>query len=163
MVTVRKLRKSDDLGDMVGLSREFFDEYAAHHREFFQIDVFQDSDAIGYFSRLLDMDRAAAFIAIDDDRIIGYITVHVREQPPYWRIKSVGEISGLMVEREYRHRGIAGRLLAEAKAFFRERGVEDFTVYTAVANEPAIRFYQRHGMTPLYTTMLGKAAETAAV
>lgn len=61
-----------------------------------------------------------------------------------------------MVHPEYRRRGIAGTLLDAATAFLRERGVAYYTVYTAVANEAAIRCYERHGMAPLYTTLLGR-------
>ena len=52
--------------------------------------------------------------------------------------------------------GTATRLLAEARAFFLRSGIKYFTVFTAVANQAAIKFYERNGMTPLHTTLIGE-------
>lgn len=44
MATIRELRPEDDLGDLIALSRAFFEEYEVHHTEFFKIDQLRDSD-----------------------------------------------------------------------------------------------------------------------
>ena len=157
MTEIRSLRKDDKLDDLISLSREFFEEYESHHEDFFKIDSLSDGDIIGYFSRWIDNDDGEIFIALTEGKIIGYITVYVRTQPNYWEIKRVGEISGLMVQKAYRRRGIAGQLLAKAKAFFEKKAVIYFTVYTAVGNRGAIEFYERSGLVPLYTTMMGES------
>jgi len=154
MAIIRRLRREDALHDLVELSREFFEEYAAHHAEFFQIDQLHEDDVVDYFSRFLDTDDGSAFIAVADGKIVGYITVYIRSQPRYWRIKRVGEISGLMVQKDYRRSGIGSRLLSEATAFCKEKGVEYCTVYTAAGNQGALEFYARNGMAPLYVTLI---------
>ena len=73
------------------------------------------SDVISYFSSFCGQDSRKAFIAVDAGRTVGYITVYVNEREDYWQITRIGEISGLMVKKEYRHRGIAEKLLEEAK------------------------------------------------
>jgi len=160
MIHIRLLRREDDFRDLIALSRDFFQEYEAHHKDFFKIDHLDDQDIVDYFSRWIDNPNGAAFIALADKRIVGYITVYVRDQPPYWQVKQVGDISGLMVRKDYRRRGIAGRLLAHARAFLAERDVRYFLVYTAVKNKGAIEFYKRSGLEPLYTTMMGKAEKS---
>ena len=156
MIEIRSLTKDDELDDLIVLSREFFAEYESHHEDFFEIDSLDDDDIVAYFSRWMEDDDGETFIALTGDRIVGYMTVHVRVQPNYWKVKQVGEISGLMVQTAYRQRGIAGRLLARAKDFFEKKGVTYFTVYTAVGNRTAIEFYKRSGLSPLYTTMMGE-------
>jgi ribosomal protein S18 acetylase RimI-like enzyme len=156
MIDIRRLRVDDDLGDLIALSHAFSREYEAHHEAFFEIDELRDTDVAAYFHAMLTRDDAAAFVAVDGERMVGYITAYVREQPPYWRVKRVGDISGLMVHPDYRRRGVGGALLRAATAFFRECGAGYYTVYTAIANEAAIRCYKRHGMTPLHTTLLGR-------
>jgi len=160
MIHIRALRREDDFRDLIALSREFFREYEAHHQDFFKIDHLRDQDIVDYFCRWIDNPSGAAFIALAEGRIVGYVTVYVRDQAPYWRVKQVGDISGLMVHKDYRRRGIASQLLAHARAFLAERDVKYFMVYTAVENKGAIEFYQRSGLEPLYTTMMGKAEKS---
>lgn len=154
---IRKLQKDDDLADLIALSRGFFEEYAAFHTEFFNIDVLQDEDIIGYFRRSVETDDGATFIATEDGMIVGYITIFLQNQASFYAVKKIGIISGLMVHSDYRRCGIASRLLAEAKTFFKERGAKYFTVYTATVNEAAIAFYERYGLTPLHTTLIGES------
>jgi ribosomal protein S18 acetylase RimI-like enzyme len=85
---------------------------------------------------------------------VGYITVYIKKQEHYWQIKNVGEISGLMVQKEYRRRGIANSLLEEAKIFFEAESLKYYTVFTAVENKGAIDFYRNNGLTSLTTTMI---------
>jgi len=155
MTEIRSLRKDDKLNDLISLSREFFEEYESHHENFFKIDRLSDSDIVDYFSQWIDDEDGETFIALTGGRIVGYITVYVRTQPIYWKIKKVGDISGLMVQKAYRRRGIAGQLLAKARAFFEKKAVRYFTVYTAIGNRGALEFYERSGLLPLYTTMIG--------
>jgi ribosomal protein S18 acetylase RimI-like enzyme len=118
VIEIRSLNKDDNLDGLISLSREFFREYETHHKYFFRIDNLSDENVVGYFSSFCGSESRKAFIAIDGKQIVGYITVYVKDQADYWQIKKVGDISGLMVQREYRHRGIASRLLAKAKEFF---------------------------------------------
>lgn len=155
-MVIQKLRKEDVLTDLIELSRLFFAEYAAFHMEFFNINVLRDEDIISYFRGSVETDNGATFIATEGSTIVGYITVFLRNQESFWMIKRIGVISGLMVHEDYRRCGIAGLLLAEAKAFFNQREVKYFTVYTATANEAAIALYKRCEMTPLYTTLIGE-------
>ncbi|HVO70426.1 MAG TPA: GNAT family N-acetyltransferase [Aggregatilineaceae bacterium] len=156
MAIIRRLRSEDALHDLIELSSQFFEEYAVHHTEFFEIDQLHEGDIVGYFSRFLDGDDSAAFIAVADGNIVGYITVYIQPQPGYWKIKKVGHITGLMVQKEYRRSGIGSQLLSEATAFCKEKGVKYCTVYTAARNQAALEFYARNGMTPLYDTMIGE-------
>jgi len=134
----------------------FFQEsHESHHENFFKIDRLSDSDIVDYFSQWIDDEDGETFIALTGGRIVGYITAYVRTQPIYWKIKKVGDISGLMVQKAYRRRGIARQLLAKARAFFEKKAVRYFTVYTAIGNRGALEFYERSGLLPLCTTMMG--------
>jgi len=159
---IKRLRRGDQLVELFELSRQFFEEYALHDREFFKIDQLHQKDITEYFARFVDADDRAAFVSVADGQIIGYITVRVQPQPDYWQIKRVGCISGLMVHRDYRRRGIGRALLRRAIRFLAEKEIPYLTVYTAAGNQAAIEFYQRSGMAPLYTTMLYRVDQAAA-
>lgn len=161
MVAIQRLQPQDDFSDLIALSRAFFAEYQVHHEDFFKIDGLRDSDIVDYFSRSLDTDDGATFVAVLDGRMVGYITIFVRRQPSFYRIKQLGTISGLMVHTDHRRQGIASRLLAAATAFFRQQGIYYFTVYTAATNQGAVRFYERNGLTSLYVTLLGETTSSS--
>ena len=155
MTTIRRLRAGDDVADLIGLSRGFFEEYAAHP-DFFRLDELRDEDVAAFFSRSLDSDEGVTFVAEVAGRMVGYITVFVRPQPAFWQVKRYGVVSGLMVHKEHRRQGLAGRLLKEAIGFFQGNRVRYYTAFTAVANQPAIAFYEESGMVPLTVAMLGE-------
>jgi ribosomal protein S18 acetylase RimI-like enzyme len=156
MIEIRPLNKDDRFDDLLSLSREFFHEYEAHHQDFFKIDRLKDENILGYFASFLEHEFRQAFIAVENGRIIGYITVYVKDQADYWQVKRVGDISGLMIQKEYRRKGIAQKLLAKAKEFFASQGVKYYTVFTAIENRGALDFYRENGLTPLYSTLIGE-------
>lgn len=162
MTTIRALQKEDDLRDLITLSRDFFDEYEVHHEEFFDIDNLRDSDIVEYFSRSVESEDSATFVAIEEGCMVGYVTIYIRLQPVFYKIKKVGEISGLMVHKDYRRRSIASQLLARSAAYYEEKNVKYYVVYTAIVNQAAIRCYEKHGMTPLYITLIGKTDSARA-
>jgi len=173
MVTIRALRPEDDLRALIPLSTAFFQEYAAHH-ELFELGEVRDEDIIGFFARSVGVEDGVTYIALESDSdggadpvigpdvligpdaVVGYVTAFVREQAPFYRIRKVGAISGLMVRADHRRQGLGARLVAEAARFFREKGATYYTVYTSAANESALRRYQRAGLAPLHLNLVAK-------
>ena len=163
MISIHTLSTLDFHQELFTLSRQFFEEYQHYHPSFFTIDQLTADHICSYFSHFLNNQDAAAYIALDNSQanspIIGYLTVSIKDQPDYWTIKKVGEISGLMVAKQYRRKGIARLLLRQAKVTLADRGIRYITAYTAVANESAIFFYSANKLEPLYTTVLGSTSE----
>ena len=156
LAEIRALRPQDDLRDLIELSMSFFDEYEDHHEEFFKIDRLSESHIVEFFTRSVGSAESETFVAVEEATAVGYITVSVRTQPSFYKVKKVGAISGFMVQKDSRHRGIGTELLAAATGFFQEKGVRYYTVYTSINNHAAITFYEINGMTPLNTTFIGE-------
>ena len=156
MIEIRELRHEDDLAADLTLCKEFFAEYEGYHKEFFDTEFLSDADISDRFLQSIESSSSATIIALLDDKIVGYALIAVREQPHFYKIKKVGAISGLMVAKNYRRKGIGTRLLAESKAYFRRNGIKYFTLYTAIANQGATRFYEQNGMAALHTSFIGE-------
>jgi ribosomal protein S18 acetylase RimI-like enzyme len=156
MTSIRELRPEDDLDAVLALCREFFVEYEQHHSVFFDTEDLRDEDISGRFLESMESDRSATIVALVDGEIVGYASVAVREQPSFYKVKWVGVISGLMVAKGHRRKGIATRLLAGARGYFQRRGIRFFTVYTAAVNQAAVEFYEQNGLAVLHTTFLGE-------
>jgi len=156
MITIRELRPEDDLAAVLALCKDFFAEYEGYHKEFFDTDKLSDADISDRFLQSMESSSSATFIALLDNAIVGYALVAVRDQPRFYKIKKFGAISGLMVAKNNRRKGIATRLLAESKAYFQRNGIRYFTLYTAVANLGAARLYEQNGMAALHTSFIGE-------
>nr|MBN2278739.1 GNAT family N-acetyltransferase [candidate division Zixibacteria bacterium] len=156
MISIRELQPGDDLAEVLRLCREFFLEYENHHKEFFDTDNLCDDDISGRFLKSLESDDSATLIALDENKIIGYASLAIGNQPRFYKVKRVGHISALMVAKEYRRRGIATRILEESGSFFRRHGIKYYTFYTSVANHDAIGLYEKIGLEPLHISYLGE-------
>jgi ribosomal protein S18 acetylase RimI-like enzyme len=161
MTTIRTLTENDPIHDLASLSRQFFQEYQAFHPDFFKISSLTSDHIQAYFSRFYKNPDAAAYIAVEEGKIIGYITSYLSDQTDHWAVKRIGVISGLMVADLYRRRKIATRLFERAKSFFYQNGVTYFSVYTSVNNLGALSFYQSLGLEPLQIKLLGKVNHIA--
>lgn len=161
MISIRELQSGDDLTPVLTLCREFFYEYENHHWEYFDVDPIRDDAISGRFLQSIKSETGVTFIALDNDAIVGYAAVDIRKQAPFYTIKEVGVIWGLMVASDHRRKGIASRLLAEVKTWFERHEIKYFTAYTAVTNDSAIMFYERNGMTALQTSLIGKVNESS--
>jgi ribosomal protein S18 acetylase RimI-like enzyme len=157
MIKLHLFSETENYDDLIALSREFFREYESYHHEFFKIDNLEDEKIINFFKHEINNKNGKVIVAVDKDRIVGYITFYVMFQDEYWKVKKIGHISGLMVQKEYRHKGIGTRLLKAAKSYFTAKKIKYYTLFTAVENQAALDFYERSGLTPLHMTMLGEA------
>ncbi|HXV96607.1 MAG TPA: GNAT family N-acetyltransferase [Gaiellaceae bacterium] len=67
----------------------------------------------------------------------------------------VGDLDTISVLPEERGRGLGGRLLAEVHAELRRRGIGELSLAVMEGNDAAVRFYERHGLVPYITVMIG--------
>lgn len=78
MIDILPLKYDRSWSDLLSLSREFFAEYASHHPDFFKIAGLKDVHINSYFATFCGDESRAAFIAVEGERIVGYITVYVK-------------------------------------------------------------------------------------
>ncbi|MBA4395420.1 MAG: hypothetical protein C0407_17865 [Desulfobacca sp.] len=150
------MKKEDDLKALVQLSKDFFSEYESNHPYFFGIDKIEDADITNYFARFIDSTDRKAFVAVVGGAMIGYISVLIQEQAGYWKIKMVGHISGLMVDKDHRRKGTGRKLLQSAADYFKQKNVKQYTLFTSVNNKCGIEFYEKCGLEKLFVTLMGE-------
>jgi len=154
-ILIKELDLNDNFTELLELSKEFFYEYEKNH-ELFKIDAINESDIINYFTDFIGNDRKIAYIAIYEKKIVGYISLYYKDQPDYWTVKKIGDISGLMVDKNFRQNGIGKKLIMKAIEYFKQKGIEYYTIFTSVNNIKGISFYEKCGLKPLHTVLYGK-------
>lgn len=86
--------------------------------------------------------HAVLLAILDDGTVAGWLHLHLHEGLLDERMAEVG---GLVVEAEYRNRGIGQRLMDAAEGWAREHGCRGLTVRSNVIRHDAHRFYERLG------------------
>ena len=99
------------------------------------------ADERRYLRAIRRFPHAAVFVAEDDGRIVGRLSLG-RDQHPASR--HVADI-GLMVAASHRRRGIGTALLDAAVDWARHAGVRKLELHVFPWNEAAIRLYERFG------------------
>lgn len=142
MIIVRRAR-AEDVEQIVDLWREMWDFHTPLDPRFERTPV-AESVMAEWIERHLAGEGSAVFVAEEDPgRLEGYCLVMILENPPVVPWTRFGYVSEISVRR--RRRGIGGRLLEAAHAWFRERGLPYAEVNVSVRNEPARRFWRKHG------------------
>jgi len=156
VLLIKELKMVDGFPGLLELSKDFFYEYENNNKDFFQIDAIAEMDIRNYFQNFIGNENTMAYIAIIEERIIGYITLAVRNQPNYWKIKKIGDISGLMVSKNFRNNGIGTKLMMKGIEYFKRKGIKYYTVFTSVNNTSGISLYKKCGLEQLYATLYGR-------
>lgn len=95
-----------------------------------------------YFKSLIE--DGTVWIALDDNKVIGYIAGSVAGKPSY-ATKSLAELDNFYIEEEYRRQGIGKRLVQELKNYCMSKGIEEIKVTASAKNANAREFYKSNG------------------
>lgn len=95
----------------------------------------------------LDMiNNHIVYIALDNNKPIGYLAGNIKAENNYLSIK-VAEIDNMFVDNEYRGNNIGTILIDKFKEYCKEKGIHTFKVNASAPNIKAIEFYKRNGFT----------------
>ncbi len=95
------------------------------------------SDSVEAIERKLCLERGPFFVAEAEERVIGTVMGHVD--------RSWGWVNRLAVHPDWRHRGVARRLMAEAERSLRELGATTMHLLTHEKNAAALGLYESLG------------------
>lgn len=92
----------------------------------------------------LAADRQGSLCAICDQRVVGFGTVTIKSNL-LWCETLIGYVSDMVVDREYRARGIGTLILDGLISWAQERGCGRIEINTSLDRKAAHAFYQRRG------------------
>ena len=94
-----------------------------------------------YLRALRRYPHAAVYVAEDEGRIVGRLSIARDQHPASYHVADLG----LMVAVTHRRRGIGRALLDAAVEWARESGVQKLELHVFPHNEPAIHLYESYG------------------
>ena len=99
------------------------------------------ADERRYLKTVERHEDAAVYVADDEGRLVGRLSL---SRDPHPACRHVADL-GLMVDAEYRRRGIGTMLLEEAVVWARTAGVRKLELHVFPWNDPALRLYESFG------------------
>ena len=98
-----------------------------------------------FFRIIFHMNEDLFIVALDDDRIIGYIVGEIeimgRKESP----KKAGHVLNIAVRGEYQGKGVGTMLLDEVEKRFRTKGANIAYLEVRESNENAQKIYRHRG------------------
>jgi GNAT superfamily N-acetyltransferase len=84
-------------------------------------------------------------VAYDDERPVGHACLRILDGPMAGEL----EIKRMYVDPDARGSGVADALLAAVEQRAKDEGVPRIVIHTGDRQHAALRFYERHGYTPI--------------
>ena len=120
---------------------ELWKELADHHSN---IDSFFTRRK-SFITELIKSEEAKIFIAIEDQKIIGYIVAKIDEYPPVYILEKYGAIYDMIVTLEQRKKGIGEKLWQSALKWFKSLNLERVELSIVPTNLESSSFWKKQG------------------
>ena len=111
-----------------------------------------------YYRKVLSRKLYECFIAEANGKPVGYLAA--KKVGYSYRAGSVIVIENMGVVPEHRSKGIESLLINSLRSWCKKEKIERIFVNAYVKNIRAIRFYQRHGLTPIDISLEGEVEPT---
>jgi ribosomal protein S18 acetylase RimI-like enzyme len=131
-VKIRPLEERD-FDDLIAL----FEAVAAERKWIGTEPGFSHDQYREGWRRVLAGTWGAVFVAFDGDEAAGCIGIHPHDE--------YGHVIGMLVDEQYRGRGIGEALLVNAITWARQRGLPHVSLLVFPHNKRAIALYQKYG------------------
>jgi ribosomal-protein-alanine N-acetyltransferase len=95
----------------------------------------------------LGVPTSITLVGLQDEEIMGFVIAD--RFRPRRALRSVGKIITIDVAPPAQHSGLGTLLMSAAEAELKKEGCDYVSLEVAVDNEPALRFYKKHGYSVL--------------
>lgn len=144
------IKKVDNINDAIECNKLLTKLVNSEKR--YDLNVKNNYTVKEYFENIYSNENNCLFIAKEDDNTtIGYAFCKVINEGPY--INHIALIDGLYVNEEYRHQGIATKLIEQCKIWAIEAGASIIELNVMSENINAINLYENIGFKELEKKM----------
>jgi ribosomal protein S18 acetylase RimI-like enzyme len=142
--------KPEDLREIVKLNELLFkEEYALYDKT---LDCSWPFGKVHYFRRMITDDKKFCAVALNSQKIVGYITGYMEKQD--WRsTRNIALLGNIFVLKEHRRSGAGKMLTNEFIEWSRKMKADRMKVIAFPGNKNGIAFYMKMGFREYLTTL----------
>ncbi len=145
-----RLAQIEDLPQIILLGRSLLDLHKEYDYDYYQLEENFD-ELFGNWVRD-QLNNLSQFIIVaqnpDDDKIIGFISGFTKYLFPWFRTKTVGHISYMIVDPNLRLRGIGKLLENAARDWFKNKNISYMELYVEEKNPTGQTAWTSYGFLP---------------
>ncbi len=124
---------------VIKAKKEHLDILCTFANKLWQADETQHKSELG---KILNSDFAVFFIVYEKNLPVGFAQCQLRNDYVEGSSSSpVGYLEGIFVEKEFRHKGYAHKLLEYCEFWAKENGAKEFASDCELENKDSIRFH----------------------
>lgn len=142
MIKIRRAKLSD-ANKIAPLSMDFLSQHS-HYSPLDPVVLPSLKKEAESWKKIIRGKKYIVFVAQFDHKIVGLINLTFPKRFSFKKIKKVGEIDALMVDKESRNLGLGKALLKKAKAYFKSKKVKFIQINVRLKN-PALKFWEKQG------------------
>ena len=143
--------KIEDLPSLIQLGKHLLELHSEFDYDYYQLTENFDELFGSWIKNQLNQPNQFILVAQTQDipvKIIGFISGFLKSLYPWFRTKTVGHISYLVVDKESRQKGIGKLLEEEARNWFKSKNISYIEVYVDEKNSPGSLAWSEYGFLP---------------
>ncbi len=145
MISIKIIKATEKfVSDIVKLWKELSD----HHSNIDSFFTRREDGHINFKSfvtELIKSEEATIFVAIEDEKIIGYTIAKIDHYPPVYLLEKYGAIYDIFVALKHRKKGIGKKLWQESLKWFKNLGLERVELSIVPNNPESSSFWKKQG------------------
>jgi len=98
-----------------------------------------------FFKRCIYSKNRYLLVAEEDNKVIGYALGELGSRPPVFKIRKIGFISDMFVDKNFRKSGIAKQFLAKLFIWFKSKKLKYIELTVHVKNEIGNKAWAKYG------------------
>lgn len=141
-----------DIPQIVKLGKQLLELHGEFDKDYYLLEEDFENLFAGWLKEQMNLPSAFFLVAErtenEEERIVGFVSGFLKALFPWFRTKTVGHISYLAIDRNFRKQGI-GKLLEEAAiSWFRNKNVSYIEVYVDEKNQIGQKAWSTYGFLP---------------
>lgn len=137
---------TEDIPQLIKLGRNLLDLHATWDNEYYLLEEDFDISFANWLKDQLIYPNQFILVATDEQTIImGFISGFIKALFPWFKTKTVGHISYLVIDQSFRQKGIGKLLEQEAINWFKSRNVPYVEVYVDELNNVGRIAWDKYG------------------
>jgi len=146
-MTEVKIQKAtmENLKDIQELNLLLFKKEYKEYDKTLDLDwTFGEKGTKSFKNKISDVD-SCAFVAIVDNKIVGYLVGGLTDPESYRILPKIAELDNMLVLEDYRNLGIGKKLYLALIDWCKSKDIKKIKVTASAQNIKAINFYKKNG------------------